>query len=946
MLKKQIAAAVLAGACLAGAFPGIYPAAQDEEGAAVGGPDSYTAYLEKYKLYPEGSEDIVLRAEDARVLEGTPELLEEYADSGEPVLQMGDTDAAEWSFSVAGDGLYILTILYSAAESSAGNLEQTLKLDGKQPFDECSYIAYKRTYEDTDEDTDELRKDSAGNDLKPTSHEVIRWQENDVSDPSGYVQEVFRFALSAGEHTLSLTGQSGTLAIRRLTFHAPETLKTYAQVQQEYVNKGYKPGVSGEPSYIEAEDYLYKSDVTIYPTSDRSSPATYPQDARVLRLNTVGGDKWKQAGQWITWEIDVPADGLYNIAPRFKQSLAEGAYVSRCLKIDGEIPFEEAQRLRFAYGTGWQLEALGGEEGAYAFYLTEGRHTITMEVCLGDAGGYLGTVDSILANLNDIYRDILMITGSVPDMDRDYGFQKLIPENIEQIGREYERLSAVIDEIVAESGRGSYVSLLNKLAFQLETIYEKPESIAKNLEEFKSNLGSLATWLLTAREQPLLLDRLYLLPAGEEPPAADDNIWNRFMFGAKCFLASFFNDYNNIGQSADLQTDKEIEVWIQTGRDQAQIMRQLIDDSFSSQYGIKVNLKLVAAGSLLPSVLARIGPDVALNNAQGDPINYAIRNANADLSVFPDFQEVAARFYESSLVPYTFEGKTYALPETLTFPMFFYRKDIFEELGLKVPETWDEMMALIPVLQRQNMSMAFPTGLTGYALVLFQSGGELYRDGGAESNLDSDLALDAFQEFTELFTLWQLPVEYDFPNRFRTGEMPCGIQDYTLYNNLVAFAPEIKGLWDFIPVPGKPDENGNPRRLSVAGGTNVMMMRACADPDSAWEFMKWWTSAETQAMFGVEMESALGTAAKQPTANREALLNMSWTSREAQNIVEQLANVQAVPEVPGGYYTSRIIDFAFNKTYNSLGNPVEILGDYLDELNEELARKRAEFGLN
>ena len=89
----------------------------------------------------------------------------------------------------------------------------------------------------------------------------------------------------------------------------------------------------------------------------------------------------------------------------------------------------------------------------------------------------------------------------------------------------------------------------------------------------------------------------------------------------------------------------------------------------------------------------------------------------------------------------------------------------------------------------------------------------------------------------------------------------------------------------------------------------------------------------------------MGAAAKQPTANREALLKMSWTSKEAKNIVSQLSSVRAIPEVPGSYFTTRVIDFAFNRVYNTLENPVEVIEDYMDELNEELARKRAEFGL-
>jgi len=903
---------------------------------------SFVEYLSSETGYDTNPKNIVLTAENIVEHSADAELHNTYQESNTTAVIINDTASATWYVEVPKDGLYVIAIHYISATDHSGTLEQVLKIDGTVPFKEASYFSYKRTWKDA---TD-IQVDLDGNDLKPSSQEVYVWNTQEVSDPSGYVQHPFTYALSAGSHNLTLQGQSGAVAIDTITLQAAVEAPSYADVLAGYQQAGYT-AADAEAIIVEGENTLNKSDVTIYPISDRTSPATYPQSPSVLKLNTIGGSKWKQSGQWITWEIKVPVDGLYQIAPRFKQSLVDGTYVSRSLRIDGKIPFAEAESLKFEYQSNWQCKALGNDkDGAYLFYLTAGEtHTLTLEVCLGDVSEYLGQVQTSLTNLNSIYRSILMISGSVPDTNRDYSFDRLIPDSLVQMEAEYNRLCTVAKAITDESGQGSFVSIINKLTFELKNMYENPRTIAKNLTQFKSNLGSLATWLLTSCEQPLTIDRFYVLSPKDNVPQADNNFVSQFIFGVQCFMSSFINDYNHIGQSAVFNSGKEITVWMQSGRDQATILRQLIDNKFSTVYNIKVNLQLVAGGSLLPSVLAGTGPDVSLGNGMGDPINFAIRNANFDLSQFGDFNQVIQRFCAESLVPYTFKGKTYALPETLTFPMFFYRTDIFENLGLSVPTTWNEMMALIPLLQQNNMSMAFPTGQTGYSLVLYKNGGDLYQNEGESTNLDSDVALNSFQEFSELFTLWKLPVSYNFPNRFRTGEMPCGVVDYTVYNILIAYAPEIKGLWNFIPVPGVKDENGVVQSISVASGTNVMMMRGCNDSASAWEFIKWWTSTEAQSIFAIEMESTLGAAAKQPTANVDALTQMSWTSKDANNIISQLKSVKGIPEVPGGYYTSRIIDFAFSKVYNNLDNPAEVLGDYIDELNEELTRKRAEFGM-
>ena len=204
-------------------------------------------------------------------------------------------------------------------------------------------------------------------------------------------------------------------------------------------------------------------------------------------------------------------------------------------------------------------------------------------------------------------------------------------------------------------------------------------------------------------------------------------------------------------------------------------------------------------------------------------------------------------------------------------------------------------------------------------------------------------------DFCELFTLYDSPVTFDFANRFRTGEMPLAIQNYTVYNQLIAFAPEIKGLWEMVPIPGTEDENGNINNVSVGTTTYMMLMETSQNKDTAWEFMKWYMSPQVQSDYGMRMESLLGNCAKVNSANNEALSLMAWSSSEYRNLTEQLKNVDAIPQVPGGYYLDRVLTFAFNRTYNgseeqTMGeDPAEVLTQYVKEFNEELAQKRKEF---
>lgn len=627
---------------------------------------------------------------------------------------------------------------------------------------------------------------------------------------------------------------------------------------------------------------------------------------------------------------------------------------TRKLLIDGRVPFQEMEQIRFPYNSNWQMTVVGGDD-PYLFYLTAGKHELTLETTLGDYAGLLRVVENSLREMNDIYRTLLMIMGAVPDSNRDYQLDRQIPETITRIGVQSDILGAAAAEMDRLAGMKSERSaLLVALSKQLADMSKRPDTIPRRMDQFKANIGGLGTWMLSIREQPLVIDYLVVSSPDAELPQADAPFWSKLTHELQSFAYSFVEDYNSIGDVSDAGA---INVWIGTGRDQAQVLKTMIDEQFTPRTGIKVNLKLVQMGVLLPSILSGNGPDVAMQVGNDLPVNYAARNAVQDLSVFPDFAEVAARFMPSAIVPYAYDGGTYGLPEQQVFPMLFYRKDIMAELGLEVPQTWEDIYRIIPVLQKNHMEFGLPIEVQSLAVAqlppndafimfLYQSNETLYKEGGKASNLDSKLSVQAFERWTELYTGYKLPLQYDFSNRFRIGEVPIGIAAYSMYNSLAVFAPEIRGLWDFVPVPGTKMADGTIRRDAGSSGSGVVMMKAAKDKESAWSFMKWWTDKETQVRFGREMEALMGAAARYPTANIEALSELPWPVKDYRNLMEQWEWVQGIPEVPGGYFTGRHLTNAFRGTVLEGANPRESLLDYVRYINEEILIKRKEFDLD
>ena len=363
-----------------------------------------------------------------------------------------------------------------------------------------------------------------------------------------------------------------------------------------------------------------------------------------------------------------------------------------------------------------------------------------------------------------------------------------------------------------------------------------------------------------------------------------------------------------MGALTEGNEDESVEVWLAYGRDQSQVIRNLINNKFTPETNVAVNLKLVAGGTLLPSILAKQGPDVYLGLGSGDVINYAIRGALESVESMEDYEETCSNFNEEAMMVLRIEDSKgvehcYGLPETQSFAMMFVREDILAELDIEIPKTWNDVKEAIPVLQANNMEIAM---INDSNIFLYQMGGELFADGGMRINLDSNLALTAFDDMCALFTMYSFPYQYNFANRFRTGEMPIGFADYTgTYNHLKVFATEIEGLWSFYPLPGMEDEEGNINNDAVAGVSAVVMITGTDRKADAWKFMKWYVGAECQTDYSNEMVAILGPSAKHPTANKEALESLPWTREEYEQIKTQFDNLAGIPNYPGAYIVGR-----------------------------------------
>jgi ABC-type glycerol-3-phosphate transport system substrate-binding protein len=933
--------------------PGIVQAREDFE-AVSGSEDSrsYEHYLSVHADADKPEQTIRIEGESyTQAVGGEFEVINGYAGLDGKVVVTPESGTISWEIPVQTKGLYQLRVHYYPATGKSSGIERKLELNGEVPFRGADVLLFDRVWGNRD---DSVRRDDRGNELRPRQIEQPAWQFASFKDSAGYFEEPYQFYFEKGKQILSLTSLRESMAIDYIELYQEERVPQYGELQATYEAEGLKPA---DPIMIkvQGEQAVSKSSPTLAPISDRSSPSLEPYDVSKIRINTIGGINWKLPGEWIEWDVDVPEDGLYQIALKVKQDQLRGVYATRSLMIDGKTPFEEMKRIRFNYSPDWQTRVLGtSENDPYLFHLEKGTHRLRMTVTLGDIAPLLRTVESSVLELNDMYRKILMITSNKPDPLRDYQLENRIPEMNEVFKRQADTLRSVADYLEKATGEQSdKVAVLHAMVVQLEDMAARPETVPKRLDTFKINVGGLGTWILSVREQPITLDYLLVSSPNQEMPKAEATLIEQMKHELGAYVASYTEDYDSIGNVK--QNKDYITVWITTGRDQAQVLKGLIDDSFTPETDISVQLRLVPPNILLPATLAGEGPDVAMQMGEDIPVNYAMRNAAADLTGFSDFEQVASRFRASGLTPYQFNSGVYALPEQQHFPMLFYRKDILNELGLEPPKTWQDVYNAISVLQKHNMEFYLPiedatnnanmVPNATFAMLLYQNDGEFYSDDQKESALNSETSMDAFKRWTQFYTNYKFPLKADFPNRFRTGEMPIGIADYTTYNMLTVMAPEIRNLWDFTIVPGTQLEDGSIRHEVASATSAVMMLENAKNREAAWMFMKWWTDKQTQIEYGREMEGLMGAAARYPTANIEALEQLPWPVKDYQNLKKQWEWVEGIPQVPGGYFTGRHLDNAFRKVVNANENPREALADYVLYIDDEIELKRKEFNL-
>lgn len=907
---------------------------------------NYSHVSEKYTAQKYSGADVVYSVADTVTENGRGYLSSDSYGYGADVLKVKAGDSFTAVIDVAKAGLYYVGFDYLSYDASILPIEFSMSVDGEFPFYETRNLKCETSWI-----SGEAKSiDRYGNEIVTMPDKAIRWEHKCLSDASHRYSMPLMLELSAGVHELGFEVSEGSFLFGNITLEAPAELAAYT---------GSDAAQGEEIIVIEGEDFYIRNDSSIHAVGEYDTAIT-PTYYKETVLNTVDEDSFNEAGQTITYSFNVQKAGNYRIALNYRQSEKNGFPVFVNYLVDGEIPNEAFFNYPMEYTSKYTTASLKDSNGGeLSVYLDAGEHTLSLTISSDPIRYALEEVDKVISGISDLSLEVTKVAGTNKDKYRDMRLTKYIPDVAD-------RMNAWVDKLYDIATRaGSFVgtedpeevaafSYLLIAAKQLKTLAEEPNELIYRVDELSTSSNSINTQIANfvdvINSNDLAIDKLFIYQDEAKLPGKP-GIFKSVALKIKRFFYSFFGQaYSTSNTDAS-----HVQVWVNRPRQYVEIMQKMIDDDFTPNTGIEVDLSIMTdAQKLILSNASGDTPDIATGINYSIPLEMGIRGALVDLTKFDNYKEVFGRYSDGLLVPSVIGDELISLPETMNFYVLFYRSDILSKLGLTPPNTVDELIAMLPDLQMRGLNVFYPTApmqgmrnFHGTTPLIYQNDGVLYGETAMDIKLDDENTIKGFTQLTELFTLYDMPVDVpNFYQHFRNGDLAVGIADFNSYNLILNAADEIANSWSIALVPGIEDpETGEIKRYMSGGAESTVMFHSNDEREQkAWKFMDWWSTADVQAEFGQMLQIMYGDEYIWPTANLEAFGRLPYPTSDKDIIIEQAGYILEAPRLLGSYMLEREMSNAFNAIVVDGETVRSRVDEAVKIVRRETDRKLEEFG--
>jgi multiple sugar transport system substrate-binding protein len=213
--------------------------------------------------------------------------------------------------------------------------------------------------------------------------------------------------------------------------------------------------------------------------------------------------------------------------------------------------------------------------------------------------------------------------------------------------------------------------------------------------------------------------------------------------------------------------------------------------------------------------------------------------------------------YDNQIIAALYDFDTYAL---------YYRSDLFEQKGIKVPTTWDELMVAAKALHEgDKYNYEFDADTFHGSQWIYENGGTLLSADNKTVVFNSPEAVDAITFYDSLLTQG-VGINWTTDQ----GERIQGVKDGRIamfsdgpyYMGIMkSAAPEMAGQWKVAMHPTN-KQNG-----SYLGGTGLVIPVGSTNKDAAWTFIQYAMKLENQ--IGVYTNAGAAPALKAALSSPE-----------------------------------------------------------------------------
>ncbi|MCF6473739.1 carbohydrate ABC transporter substrate-binding protein [Nonomuraea sp. MG754425] len=255
-------------------------------------------------------------------------------------------------------------------------------------------------------------------------------------------------------------------------------------------------------------------------------------------------------------------------------------------------------------------------------------------------------------------------------------------------------------------------------------------------------------------------------------------------------------------------------------------------------------------------------------------------------------EAIKAGDLSQDLVPYyTVGGRQYCVPMNVAYWGMFYNKKIFDEHGLKPPQTWDDLVATAETLKRAGVKAFYHTSVL-FSFVWFEqlmagTDPDLYdRLSTGKAKYTDPGVVQVMERWKQLIDAGYFinPGDKTDPGDvLKTGKAAMVTFGTWFNTSMTTRSMKAGADYDFFVIPNV--NPALPKTSMIFESGPLCSLTKAADPEAGMKYLKWWTTSEAQDKWATSRgdvsanpkvtidDKALGTVTKDAGGGKYRLVN-------------------------------------------------------------------------